>query len=283
MNKPYIKCIAVACLGGVIVAAILILSGYGDPEQIEPGLTLSEMAVAPAEGQVDKARKETITEVFEAVGTVRPRTETSIDSQVTGRVEEVLVTSGQSVTAGQDLVVLDSREFEARLQQAEQGYKSALARVEQAGEAVASAKAEYDRASSEFNRFNRLFKAGTISSSQMEQALAAFRQAQAGVNQAEDAKAEAEAGVKRAEQQVEEARIALNYTRLTALDDAQVVQRMVEPGGPGSSRQTPFDFADQQGPSSGSLGSRGFDRTNPSGRHHGHFRGFVEPETGRGG
>jgi HlyD family secretion protein len=230
MNKPYIKCLAVACLGGVIVAAIMILSGYGDPEQIEPGLTISDMAIAPAEGQIDQARKETITEVFEAVGTVRPRTETNVDAQVTGRVEEVLVTAGQSVTAGQDLVILDSRGFEARLQQAEQGYKSALARVEQTKQAVASAKAEYDRASSEFNRFNRLFKSGTISSSQMEQALAAYRQAQAGVNRAEDAKAEAEAVVKQAEQQVEESRIALNYTRITALDDAQVVQRMVEPG-----------------------------------------------------
>ena len=230
MNKPYIKCLAVACLGGVIAAAIMIMSGYGDPEQIEPGLTTMEMTVTPPPDQVDQARKKTITEVFEAVGTVRPRTETSVDAQVTGRVEQVLVTAGQTVTAGQDLVILDSREFEARLQQAEQGIKSAMARQEQAGAAVAAAKAEYDRASSEFSRFQKLFKAGTISSSQMDTATAAYRQAQAGVSKAQDSKTEAEAFVKQAEKQVEEARIALNYTRITALDDAQVVQRMVEPG-----------------------------------------------------
>lgn len=230
MNKPYIKCLAVACLGGVIAAVIMILSGYGNPEQIAPGMTPEEMTVAPPTDQVDQAQKKTITEVFEAVGTVRPRTETSVDAQVTGRVEKVLVTAGQTVTAGQELVVLDSREFQSRLQQAEQGYKSAMARQEQAGAAVASAKAEYDRASSEFSRFQKLFKAGTISSSQMDTATAAFRQSQAGLNRARDSRTEAEAFVKQAEKQVEEARIALNYTKITALDDAQVVQRMVEPG-----------------------------------------------------
>ena len=177
-----------------------------------------------------QAQLTTITDWFEAVGTVRPKNQTNIEAQVTGRVVEVLVTPGMTVKAGQELIVLDSREFASRLAQASDGYKSAQARQAQAQQAVASARAGLDRAKREYDRFQKLFESKTISSREIERVKAEYLQAQAGLNQAQDALTEAEAGVARARKQVEEAQISSGYTKITALDDAQVVQRMVDPG-----------------------------------------------------
>jgi HlyD family secretion protein len=230
MKKSYLKCLAVLSLGCVIAAVILMLGGFGGREKIKPGRFETPAAALPTPDRIGRASIENVTEWFRAVGTVRPRTETNIEAQVTGRVVDVLVSTGEKVAKGQELIVLDRREFEARLEQARQGLRSAQSRLDQAGQATAAAKAEFDRANSEYRRYQRLLQAKTISSSQFEQAQSAFLQAQANLNRARDGMTEAQAGVRQAEQQMEEAEISSGYTSITAVDEGQVVKRLVETG-----------------------------------------------------
>jgi RND family efflux transporter MFP subunit len=217
-------------LGGIIAGLILFLGGWLGSDTIQPGRLEMDTAHIPEPTQVTQAQLRSITDWFEAVGTVRPKNETNIEAQVTGRVVEVLVASGATVKAGQELIVLDSREFASRLDQAGEGFKSAQARQSQAQQAVASARAGLDRAKAEHDRFQKLFESKTVSSREIERVRAEFLQAQAGLNQAQDALSEAVSGVEKARQQVEEAQISTGYTKITALDDAQVVQRLVDPG-----------------------------------------------------
>jgi membrane fusion protein, multidrug efflux system len=54
----------------------------------------------------------------DVVGTVRPKLHSVIEAKVSGRIEKMLVTPGQQVKAGELLVQLDSREIQAKLDQA---------------------------------------------------------------------------------------------------------------------------------------------------------------------
>ena len=54
----------------------------------------------------------------DVVGTVRPKLSASIEAKVSGRIEQMLVVAGQTVTNGQLLAGLDAAEIHSRLEQA---------------------------------------------------------------------------------------------------------------------------------------------------------------------
>jgi len=74
--------------------------------------------------QTVEAARHVVTE--DVVGTVRAKLHAALEAKVSGRVENMLVTPGQTVKAGELLAQLDAREIQARLDQA-------LALREQAG------------------------------------------------------------------------------------------------------------------------------------------------------
>lgn len=88
-----------------------------------------------------------------------------------GKVEEVLVSEGDSVTAGQRLVRLNTD------QQASAGTASALA-------GVSAARVNLDNASSNYERLQSLYEAGAVSEQQLEGAQAALEASQAQLSQA---------------------------------------------------------------------------------------------------
>jgi len=173
---------------------------------------------------------QTVTDWYEAVGTVRPRTETRIEAQVTAQVVSIKVRPGDSVAKGDLLIVLDDRQFNSRLDQARQGLKSARAGREQARQSISAAEAALEQAQSEYRRKEKFFKSQAATSQQLEQAQAAYLQAKANLSRTQEALTGAEAGIRQAEEVVREAEIALGYTRITAPESAQVLERLVEPG-----------------------------------------------------
>jgi HlyD family secretion protein len=222
----------VVLLGGGLCLLMLILytGGYFVSNKIGPGKVTGAPEKSPGPRRTATAAIETVTEFYEAVGTVRPRTEATIEAQVTGRIVEVPVRAGDTVAKGQLLVVLDSREFQVRLDQTSQGLISARARKEQARQAVLAAEAAYAQADAAYNRTKTYFASQAATSQDLEQAESAYLQAKAGVRQAEDGLRDAEAGIKQAEGVEEEARIAIGYTKITAPENGQVAKRLAEPG-----------------------------------------------------
>jgi len=177
--------------------------------------------------------------------------------QVSGRVTKLLFTDNQHVSAGQVLLEIDPRDYQARLDQAlaqEGTAKSQVAQaraqllvrqadLDQARANVTVAEADLAQAQKDYERFRRINPAA-VSQQQRDQADTAFRSATAKVvsakqavegaqAQIEAAKAQltsAEAGVRQAEATVASARLQLSYTTLTAPVAGRVAHRTVDVG-----------------------------------------------------
>lgn len=229
MKSRWAKAGSIVLFGGIIIGLIAYTSGVFETGRIEPG-EFKPPLVGFEPQQTGQATVEVLTDWFEAVGTVRPRTEIRIESRITGRVLEIMVRPGARVEKGQPLITLDARQPQAVLAQAVQGLEAAKAARKQAGQAITSARAELKRAEAEYVRIKRLFQTKATTTRQLEQAEAAFVQAQAGASQASEAQSSAQAQVRQAEKKVEEARVALSYTKIEAPDTGQVVRRQAEPG-----------------------------------------------------
>jgi RND family efflux transporter MFP subunit len=149
---------------------IVILAACGPPPEEE------EIPVIPV--TVTTMEPSTISREAYAGARLEGEEEALIYASTMGRVEEVLVSEGDSVTTGQHLVRLDTD------QQITAGTSSAIASVN-------AARANAENALIEYDRMQSLFDAGAISQQQLdgarvmaESATAQLRQAEAGYSQA---------------------------------------------------------------------------------------------------
>ena len=113
---------------------------------------------------------------------------------VAGRVTEALVKLGDSVTAGQPLLTIESPEANAATttyQQTESAIIQANAALSQANAALVKAQADYDRASDLFQHDSIAKKEVINAESALKQSKAAVELASAGVEQAKVARAQA--------------------------------------------------------------------------------------------
>lgn len=217
--------------GGVaLVLLMLYMTGTFAPRRIQPGAMKDPREDLLSPTKVGRASVETVTEFYEAVGTIRPRTETRIESQVMAKILEVLVRTGDPVKKGRLLIILDSREFVARVEQAQQGLSSAISRQKQADQAVLAAQAAHSEADAAFKRTKTYFESEAATAQDLEKAESGYLQTMAGLKQAQEGRVAAEAAVIQAKKAVEEATIALGYTRIVAAEEGQVVRRLSEPG-----------------------------------------------------
>jgi len=217
-----------AAMGLVLV--MLFMTGTFTPDRVGPGTRVPDPPKGPAPESTTMAEITVLTEAERSVGTVRPRTETRIEAQVTARVLEVRVRPGDRVDAGDLLIVLDGSQSQSRLDQARQGLQSATARRQQAAQAVLSARAVLSEAEASYHRVQTYFASEAATAQDLERAESAFLQARAGLEQAEQSLREVEAGERMAAKVIEETRIALEYNRIEAPEAGEVAERSAEPG-----------------------------------------------------
>ncbi|MFC1515303.1 efflux RND transporter periplasmic adaptor subunit [Thermodesulfobacteriota bacterium] len=213
---------------GIGVLLLVLVLWPGGRDDSGPLKADSEGRFSPA--NTGLARKEIVTEWYEAVGTVRPRTENRIESQITAQVLDVKVRPGDSVSKDQLLISLDDRQLKSRLDQARQSLKSAVAGKNQAKQAVFAAEAAFKQTESEYHRTKTYFESQAATAQDLERAESAFLQARAQVRRAKEALVATNAGIRQAEEFVKESTIALGYTRITAPETGEVLKRFVEPG-----------------------------------------------------
>ena len=216
--------------GAMILFAVLLIYVLNGCEKIEPGRF--EDGAGPKITLQNTARVQTTKnmEWYEAVGTVRPRTEASIDAQVTAQVLEVKVTPGKTVAKGQLLIVLDNRQLKSRMDQAQQALEGALAGEKQAKQAVAAAQAAFKQAEADYQRVQKYFESQAATTQERERAEAAFLQRQAETERAREGLSAARAHIRQAEAVVKEAKIALSYSQIKAPQAGVVLQRFAQPG-----------------------------------------------------
>jgi membrane fusion protein, multidrug efflux system len=189
---------------------------------------------------------------------------TFISPRIAAFVSRVLVDDNQHVMTGDTLVVLDDRDLQVRLEQAEADLRAAEAAVGtrgRAGEAkaqfqatraqaasveatVAAAEADYKKAAADLERYRKLAAQKIVSAQQLDAAEAAFeaaaanleaarRQASAAGSQVSASGAavrSADARLAAAQAAVDNARLQLSYARITAPTSGVIAKRNAEAG-----------------------------------------------------
>ena len=172
----------------------------------------------------------------------------NVASQITGVVADVPVSEGQSVKAGDILVILDDREARATVLQAEGAVAQAEARMRQlreltqpsAQEALKQAQATLVNAEAAYDRARRLAASGTGTRVTLDDATKSLDIARAGVRNAEfqvyttrpggSDYVLAETQLRQAAAALTTAQSRLSYTTIMAPRDGVLISRNVERG-----------------------------------------------------
>ena len=167
--------------------------GPGGPGGGAP-LRTPVVAVPAAQGDIDV--------IVNGLGTVTPLRTVAVKTRVDGELVRVLFEEGQLVKAGQLLAEIDQRPFQVQLQQAE----GQLARD----------RALLENARLDLERYQTLFQQDSIAKQQVDTQASLVRQY--------------EGAIRMDVSQVENARLQLAYSRITAPIGGRLGLRQVDPG-----------------------------------------------------
>ena len=126
ITTPFLPVPTVASPGArrsALLLLILALVITGCHRTEIPSDTAAALPTVPV--QVQTIVRESRPAIEDVVGTVRPKLSASIEAKISGRLAEMLVVPGQSVTNGQLLVRLDAAEIASRANQANAALKQA--------------------------------------------------------------------------------------------------------------------------------------------------------------
>jgi RND family efflux transporter MFP subunit len=166
--------------------------------------------------RIVESKQVEIPATVQATGTLHARESAAVSAQVMGRVQQVLVREGDSVRAGQTLVILDDSTLRSASEQAE-------AAVRAADNQQIAAQANADLAASTLARYKQLQAQKSVSPQEMDEVT---RRAEASTAQVDSLRAQANA----MKAQQAGARAMLSYTRVVAPFAGIVTARMLDPG-----------------------------------------------------
>jgi HlyD family secretion protein len=166
--------------------------------------------------QVIPAARETITAKVSANGKIQAVQKADISANVMGQVTRIAVKEGDVVKKGQFLLEIDPSRYQASV-------AGVQASLEAMGHDLASARTRLDQARKDFDRAEANRKAGIISQAEYDQVKTALETAEASAKATQRRMEQARAGV-------DEARVGLKYTTITAPMDGVVTARRIEQG-----------------------------------------------------
>ena len=153
----------------VILILSFTLSGCGKKAEV---VKESKLAIS-----VTEAKVQNIVQSVSYPGIVRGKNEVNIMPKVSARVTAIYMQPGDLVRAGQTIMTLDSSDFTAAVRQAQAGVAQA-----EAGKRTSDVQLEVAR--NNYERMQKLYEAGAISSSALESAKSAFDSQNAGSSEA---------------------------------------------------------------------------------------------------
>jgi RND family efflux transporter MFP subunit len=224
------------------LTVLFLASGCG---KIEPGNTddgrESTIKVAIAVTRLASSAR-----YYEAVGTVRAKTTSTLSGKLLGTIKAVNVREGDVIKKGQKLVVIDERQVAAQLSQAKAAMEEASRSEAAAVSARDAAQAGADLAQAAYKRYLKLIDDNAVSRQEFDAIEMRARQADAGLKQAEAVLEASRQRIKQAEAAAASADVSRKDAVIMAPYDGIVTARMIEPGDlavPGS----PFLVIEQAG------------------------------------
>jgi len=197
----------------LIMAAALSLIGCGD--KVTPGntqvkrQTISGVSIATlAPTPVD--------EFTEATGTVKAANTSNVASRMMGTVTSLLVREGDTVEKGQLLLTIDDRDVVQKVRAAEAGHQEAI-------KAQESAKQNRELTDITYRRYKTMYEEKAISRQEMDQFETQKKMAALEYERVQEMVNRASAGLS-------EAKIYLDFTRVTSPLKGLVTEKKIEAG-----------------------------------------------------
>ena len=193
--------------------------------------------------KVTRAQEGKLARTVGVSGTLAAEEEVVLSLKVTGRVRDILVDLGSKVKKGQPLIRLEPADFELRVQQADAALQQAKARLgmqvengsneridpENTG-VVKQAAAVLEEARLTQERMESLWNQGLVPRSQYDDAVAAFRVAEARYQESLDEVSNRQALLYQRETELQIARKQYSDSILTSPIDGAVQVRHISPG-----------------------------------------------------
>ena len=226
----------------LVVVAVLAFYLCGCGKAVSPSPAPPERPVVSA--TLAAVEMASVSTPYEAVGTVRPKTASTIQSKATGNILVMRVNTGDVVEAGQTLVEIDDREAaaqlrasESALRQAQESLQEMEKSVQAAMHAKAAADADHALATTTYERVKGLADKQAVSRQVLDEAGAKYKSAAAQAAQAgetvaslEARRGEAQARIEQARAQLENAQAFLSHTKVTAPFAGLVTKKWVDVG-----------------------------------------------------
>lgn len=195
-------------VGGGALALILVVAGFVATTTKHSNSSATDGPTKPVAVEVAPVNRATIADNISAVGTVAAMQDVAVSSETAGRITAVFVKVGDAVAKGQTLVQVDDDLKKVALEQAR---AQALA-----------AETSHMKAQKDFERTEKLYRAGDVADVEMEGYRLALHSAEAQLQGAR-------AGLKLAERQLADTRIAAPISGIVASRTVEVGE-MVGPG-----------------------------------------------------
>jgi RND family efflux transporter MFP subunit len=170
----------------------------------------------PVAVRVVGVRQRTVEESVHLVGRLEPRAQVTLRAQVAGYISTLSKDVGDRVEANRPVILLDDSKHQQALASAEAALKVAKANLE-------VARKEKEPARANLIQYQQLFKRGTATSQQVDEAKAALDVLVEKISLQEQ-------NVKAAEVEVKNRTIALRETKISSKISGFVAERMMEAG-----------------------------------------------------
>ena len=186
--------------------------------------------IAAVESLINRLRGRDMPEgIFKTNGRLEA-TQVDVAAKYSGRLAAVNVDEGDEVTAGQVVATISSPETEAQLRNAQAQLLKAKQDVAVAVATVAQRKSDVDFTSSDYDRGEKLIKAGWLTQQTLDLRRNKFESAQADYDAAEMTREAAEESVKAAEADVERLQAVLVDLVLLSPRTGRVQYRLARAG-----------------------------------------------------
>ncbi len=221
----------------MLVLALLVIGGLYRVHQKR--LTIRAAGDQPARTTVVRtavAQRGDLRVTRNYLARIEPWQRTTVAAQMVSRVTDVRVQVGDPIARGRVLALLDSRELVARVEGGEAGVAQARMQAEAARATVLALEKTLDFRAREFDRDNRLVKAGAIARVVADTSLDQLNEIRGHLHAMEKTAQAATEQIRFRERELTQARIHLAYGQINAPFDGVVVERLADPGdmaGPG--------------------------------------------------
>jgi HlyD family secretion protein len=232
MGRPQAERETMAFRKAAGLAAVLLVALGGAPAavaQTQGATAATQMAPAI---RVVRAERRELVETISVTGTVLPRQEAAVGTDLSGLiVTELSADQGDMVEKGQVVARLDRSSLDTQMAQMEATRAQALASVAQAEAQIADARVGLRQAEEGLTRARALQDKGVATQAQLDNAVNAYDSAQARLVSAERAKGAAEAQVGVIDAQKKNVELQIAKTEVKAPASGLVLERSATLGG----------------------------------------------------